>query len=120
MPEVPDTDGEDTPAGYGYVLQAVALQTSDKQSPGVRPTTLRLVCADHGSLTATQVNDCIQAGLDADDLLVWPDRDGHRRLTLQTIPDLRRLLEHLDGELDAPEDGLEQVKAAMREVRDDE
>jgi len=114
MPEVPDTDGEDTPAGYGYVLQAVALQTSDKQSPGVRPTTLRLVCADHGRLTATQVNQCIQAGLDADDLLVWPDRDGHRRLTLQTIPDLRRLLEHLDGELDAPEDGLEQVKQRVR------
>lgn len=114
MTDLPDTDGEDYPTGYGYLLQAVALQTSDKQPPGVRPTTLRLVCADHGSLTATQVNDCIQAGLDADDLLVWRDGEGNTRLTLQTIPDLRRLLEYLDGELDAPEDGLEQVKERVR------
>jgi hypothetical protein len=114
MPDLPDTDAEDVPAGYEYVLRAAAHQTSPQQSPGVRPTTLRLVCADHGTLTREQVNQCIQAGLDADDLLVWPDRDGHRRLTLQTIPDLRRLLEHLDGELDAPEDGLEQVKERVR------
>jgi hypothetical protein len=120
MPDLPATDGEDHPAGYEYLLQAVACQTSDKQSPGVRPTTLRLVCADHGSLTRRQVDDCIQAGLDADDLLAWPDREGEQRLTLQTVPDLRRLLEHLDGELDAPEDGLEQVKARLREVRGDE
>jgi len=110
----------DRRARYQQVLRTVAHQTSPAQPPGVRPFTLRTVLSGHGSLSADAVDSAITAALDNDDLLAWRDADGEVRVTLQTVPDLRRLLEHLDGELDAPDEALDRVIERIKEVREDE
>jgi hypothetical protein len=118
MPEAAAETRADRRARYQQVLRTVAHNTGDPQSPGVRPFTLRTILAGHGSLEPDAVDSAITAALDNDDLLAWRDAAGDVRVTLQTIPDLRRLLEHLDGRLDAPDEALGRVKTAMREVRD--
>lgn len=118
MPEAAQETRADRRARYQQVLRAVAHNTGGPQAPGVRPFTLRTILSGHGSLEADAVDSVITAALDNDDLLAWRDADGEVRVTLRTVPDLRRLLEHLDGELDAPAQALDRVKAAVREVRD--
>lgn len=103
---------------YERVLQAVGRKTSPKQPPGVRPLHLRTSLCGHGNLSPEGVDSAITAALANDDLIAWRDADGEVRLTLRTVPDLRRLLEHLDGELNAGPEALDRVKQAMQEVRE--
>jgi len=105
---------------YERVLQAVARKTSPRQLPGTRPLHLRTSLCGHGNLSADAVDSAITAALANEDLIAWRDGEGEIRLTLRTVPDLRRLLEYLDGELDAGPEALDRIKQAIREVRDDE
>jgi hypothetical protein len=119
-----DRDQQDSHADrrkrYERVLQAVARKTSPRQLPGTRPFHLRTSLSGHGNLSGDEVDSAITAALSNEDLIAWRDAEGEIRLTLRTVPDLRRLLEHLDGELDAGPEALNRIKQAIREVRANE
>lgn len=109
-----ETDRE---ALYHAVLRTIAYQTSEKQSPGVRVDTLLLTLVDHAGHDRDAIMRALKAAVD-EDVLVWRDAEGRRRLTLKTEDDLQRLVGHLNG-LDADPEAIERVVDAIREVRDD-
>ncbi|WP_323192398.1 hypothetical protein [Halostella sp. PRR32] len=103
---------------YQAVLRTVAHQTSPKQSPGARPTTIRLLQATHGQHDHDDVDSAMRAAIENDDLLKWTDADGRVRLTLYAEPDLKRLAQHIGGTVKDPHE-LARVNQALAEVRDE-
>lgn len=112
---MPATDLDPAPETVDRLLEAVDAQTSVEQPPGVRPETVRLALAAHGSMTPTQVDAAIQAAIDADEVLLWRDGGGELRVTRREEGSLRRLLGHFNREaFDAS--ACERVAEAIQEV----
>lgn len=101
---------------YHAVLRTVGHQTSPAQGPGVRTETVRLILAAHGTFSVDGVNSSIRAAVEQDDLHAWLDREGRRRLTLMTEPDLRRLARYLAEEL-VDQQQLARVNRRLAEAR---
>lgn len=77
---------------YEAVLRTLDAQTSPKQRPGVRRTTLtRILSPPSGTYDLDAVENAIRAARDHGDILTWPDHDGRPRYTQARVDKLRRL-----------------------------
>ena len=102
---------------YQQVLNTVAHNTTERQSPGIRPTHVRLHQVAHGQWSADGVNSAVRAAINNDDLLRWRDQEGNVRLTLRAEPDLKRLAQHVGAVIQDPKQ-LARINRALAEVRD--
>lgn len=102
---------------YNDVLATIAHNTTDRQSPGIRPLHVRLHMATHGHWTGDGVDKSIRRAVERDDLVRWRDAEGKVRLTLRTEHDLQRLAVHIAEELEDPKQ-LGRINRALAEVRD--
>jgi len=107
-------------ARYQSVLNVVAEKTTDSHAtPGVRPTHLATtLCSTAGRMDRDALDTTLQAANENDDIVGWTDAEGKLRVTLATVPDLRRLATHLAEEVQDPEQ-LGRINTMLKEVRDD-
>ncbi|MBX0325750.1 hypothetical protein EGH21_22290 [Halomicroarcula sp. F13] len=114
-------DDVDTEERYERVLSVVEHNTGDPQLPGCRPSTVYGVLVGapigYGDYSRDGVDASIQAALDADDLIVWRDRNSHTRLTRTLDDDLRELIGH---ENDQEHPTTELIEQAARHIDDKE
>lgn len=77
---------------YESVIRTIDAQTSPKQAPGVRRTTLTLLLTPpNGPYDLDAVKKALQAARDHGDVLAWPGAEGRPRYTLATPDKLRQL-----------------------------
>ena len=103
---------------YRQLLSTIAHNTTERQSPGIRPATVRLHLVCHGRWSVDGVESSIRAARENDDLVRWRDQEGNVRLTLRVEPDLKRLAEHVAEVLQDPTQ-LSRVNRALVNVMDD-
>lgn len=125
---VDEPSKQDRKERYQTALRTIHHRTSPEHLPGCEASTVRLALCAHGPYDVAAVDSTLQAAVENDDVLVWRDRDGRRRLTIaadQTLPHseidaeptLRRLAAHLGEMGDA--DQLARVNQRLAAVTDD-
>jgi len=119
---VASSDRESARERYEHLLRCVAHNTGtgDPQPPAARLSSIGLMLVAHGSLSRSEFQNALQAGLSNGDLVRFADpRDGStERVALVTEPDLVNLIEWLAG-IEGDTSGL--IGAAnqqLQEVRD--
>lgn len=97
---------------YHAVIETAEHNTSPKQPPGVKKSSLVLHVAAHGRFDSRPTKKTIRAARDHGDLLAWRDQDGTLRYTPKEPDALRRLLD----DVELGEEAANQIEAELREL----
>lgn len=88
---------------YDRALRVVEYNTSwpdGPSEPGMRLSEFFLIGTAYGRYDTDATKNALQSALNNDDLLLWRDREGDRRVTRTTENMLRALVAHENRQLD--------------------
>jgi len=96
-----DPDRAERKRRYEHVVQCVAVNTTEKQPPGLDRRQLYLHLVQHGSLHHDAAQSALRAAIENDELVPWRDADGVKRLTCaDDVAALERARDRLVANID--------------------